>query len=798
MRVLKIAASRKGESSDSPFCFPAITRILPKPFRVPDHSPLNVMNTTASVDDVYRIIYNNHHDPFHILGAHELSLDGKPCVVVRAYLPDVESVSVVEKSRLVGTPPKRKPSAPKTPAKKKTPSAEKEYPMEKIHEDGFFEIVLKTKKKVFPYLLKKTTKSGAVELFHDSYSFLPTLTNDDIYLFNVGDNHKIYDKLGAHYAEINGIGGIQFAVWAPTARSVSVIGDFNGWDQRRHAMRALGSSGVWEIFIPGLPEGALYKFRVKAQDGLVLDKTDPYGVEMEVRPRTAAKVNLLRGYEWRDADWMNKRREDDKFSKPMSIYEVHLGSWRLRDDGEWLGYCDLAHQLVEYVKEMGYTHIELMPVAEHPYDGSWGYQVTGYFAPTSRFGSPNDFMYFVDYCHQHNIGVLLDWVPAHFPKDIHALGLFDGTHVYEHEDPRKGQHMDWGTYIFNYGRSEVKNFLISNALFWLEKYHIDGLRIDAVASMLYLDYSRKEGEWIPNVYGGRENLEAIDFLKHLNSVIHKYYPDALMIAEESTSFPGVSHDLEHNGLGFDMKWNMGWMHDMLEYFSFDPVHRAFHHGKLTFAAWYAWSERFLLPLSHDEVVHGKRSLLDKMPGDVWQKFANLRALYTLMYAFPGKKLLFMGGEFGQWHEWDFEDELDWKLLEQEKHKGLQKLVRDLNTLYVAERALHEVDFSHMGFEWIDFSDSANSIISFERKSKDGNQSVIAVFNFTPVVRYDVRIGVRHDGLYTELLNTDATAYGGSNVGNEGEVKSEPVAMHNRDYSITLTLPPLGALYLKKK
>jgi 1,4-alpha-glucan branching enzyme len=794
MSLLKIAASRKGELNDSPFLFPADTRILSKPFRVPDHSPLNVMNTTASVDDVYRIIYNNHHDPFQVLGAHEMSLDGKPCVVVRAYLPDAETVSVVEKK----SPPKRKSSTTRTPAKKKTPSAPREYAMEKIHDEGFFEIVLKTKKKVFPYLLKKTTKSGAVEVFHDSYSFLPTLTNDDIYLFNVGDNHRIYDKLGAHYAEVHGVGGIQFAVWAPTAPSVSVIGDFNGWDQRRHAMRVLGSSGVWEIFIPGLPEGALYKFRVKAQDGLVLDKTDPYGFEMEVRPRTAAKVNFLRGYEWGDQAWMEQRRQGDKFARPICIYEVHAGSWKLREDGEWLGYRELAHQLVEYVKEMGYTHIELMPIAEHPYDGSWGYQVTGYFAPTSRFGSPNDFMYLVDYCHQHNIGVLLDWVPAHFPKDIHALGLFDGTHVYEHADPRKGQHMDWGTYIFNYGRSEVKNFLISNALFWLEKYHIDGLRIDAVASMLYLDYSRKEGEWIPNVYGGRENLEAIDFLKHLNSVVHKYYPDALMIAEESTSFPGVSHDLEHNGLGFDMKWNMGWMHDMLEYFSFDPVHRAFHHGKLTFAAWYAWSERFLLPLSHDEVVHGKRSLLDKMPGDVWQKFATLRALYALMYAFPGKKLLFMGGEFGQWHEWDFEDELDWALLEHEKHRGLQKLVRDLNALYVSERALHEVDFSHMGFEWIDFSDSANSIISFERKSKDGNQSVVAVFNFTPVVRYGVRIGVRHDGLYSELLNTDATAYGGSNVGNEGEVKSEPVAMHNRDHSITLTLPPLGALYLRKK
>ncbi len=749
------------------------------------------MKTTANIEDVYRVIFNNHHDPFQILGAHEVSLDGKPCVVVRAFLPDAESASVVEKKPAQ----KRKPS--KVSQTKKPQKAEREYAMERVHEDGFFEVVIRRRKSVFPYLLRKTTKSGAVETFYDSYSFMPTLGEYDTYLFNVGDHHKIYEKLGAHYGEVKGVGGVQFAVWAPAARSVSVIGDFNNWDQRVHAMRVLGSSGIWEMFIPGLPEGALYKYRVKSKDGFVLDKTDPYGFEMEVRPRTAAKVNFLHGFEWHDEDWIADRREGDKLAKPMSIYEVHLGSWKLDTKGEWLNYRDAAHQLVDYLKRIGYTHIELMPVQEHPYDGSWGYQVTGYYAPTSRFGTPSDFMYFVDHCHRNNIGVILDWVPAHFPKDAHALALFDGTHLYEHEDPRKGEHMDWGTYIFNYGRNEVKNFLISNALFWLEKYHLDGLRIDAVASMLYLDYSRKEGEWVPNPYGGRENLEAIDFIKHLNSVVHKYHPDVLMIAEESTSFPGVTHALEHNGLGFDLKWNMGWMHDILEYFSKDPIHRSHHHDKLTFVAWYAWSECFLLPLSHDEVVHGKGSLLDKMPGDTWQKFANLRMLYALMYAFPGKKLLFMGGEFGQWHEWNFDGELSWDLLEQEFHKRLERFVQDINALYVSEPALYQVDFSHMGFEWIDFSDAANSVISFERKSRDGNSAIVAAFNFTPVVRSGIRIGVRHDGLYKELLNTDASMYGGSNVGNQGEVMAEAVPMHNREYSLALTLPPLGGVLLKK-
>ncbi len=746
------------------------------------------MKTTAPLDDVYRVIHNDHHDPFQVLGMHPMTLNGKQCVVVRAFIPDAESLTVIE------VPP---PTSSETQTTAQTQKL-REYAMEKIHPDGFFECVIKTRKNVFPYQLKKVTVQGEIAVFHDSYSFMPTLTDFDIYLFNAGDHHRIYEKLGAHYAEVNGVGGVQFAVWAPAARSVSVIGDFNRWDRRFHAMRVLGSSGIWEIFIPGLPEGTLYKYHVKTQQGFVLDKTDPYGTEMELRPRTAARVNFLQGHQWHDQEWMERRAKEDQLAKPMAIYEVHLGSWQLKEGGRWMSYRELAEELVRYVREAGYTHIELMPIMEHPYDGSWGYQVTGYYAPTSRFGSPQDFMYFVDYCHQNNIGVILDWVPAHFPKDIHALGLFDGTHVYEHADPRKGEHVDWGTYIFNYGRNEVKNFLVGNSLFWLEKYHVDALRIDAVASMLYLDYSRKEGEWIPNRYGGRENLEAIEFIKHMNAVVHQYYPGVLMIAEESTAWPGVTHALEHNGLGFDLKWNMGWMHDMLEYFSKDPIYRRYHHDKLTFAAWYAWSERFLLPLSHDEVVHGKRSLLDKMPGDVWQKFANLRALYALMYAFPGKKLLFMGGEFAQWTEWNFERSLDWALLDYEYHRGVFKLVQDLNALYKTQAALHAVDFSHEGFEWIDFSDHASSIVSFERKAGEGSEIVIAVFNFTPVPRYGYRIGVRHEGVYAELLNTDALVYGGSNVGNAGEVHADAVPCHNRNYSLSLTLPPLGALFLKRR
>ncbi len=735
------------------------------------------MNTTAHIDEVYRVIFNDHHDPFRVLGAHVIHDNGSSSVAIRSFLPGAESAAVIVEEK----------------KGRKT-----EYQMERIHEDGFFEVLIKDRSEVFPYQIKKVMTGGKSEVFHDSYAFMPTLTDFDIYLFSAGDHHRIYEKLGAHFAEINGIAGVQFAVWAPSARSVSVIGSFNGWDRRRHAMRTLGSSGIWEIFIPGLAEGELYKYQVKTQQGFILDKADPYSTEMELRPRTASKVNFLRQHEWQDTAWMDKRKSYDHLAKPMSVYEVHLGSWRRGQDNRWLGYRDAAHQLVEYVTTMGYTHVEFMPVMEHPFDGSWGYQVTGYFAPTSRFGTPADFMYLVDYCHRNGIGVLLDWVPAHFPKDIYALAMFDGSHLYEHDDPRKGEHQDWGTFIFNYGRHEVKNFLISNALYWLEKFHIDGLRIDAVASMLYLDYSRKEGEWLPNQFGGRENLEAVEFIKHLNSVIHQYYPGVLTIAEESTAWPGVTNALEHNGLGFDLKWNMGWMHDMLEYFSKDPIYRQHHHDKLTFTLLYAFTERFALPLSHDEVVHGKGSLLNKMPGDVWQKFANLRLLYGLMYGFPGKKLLFMGGEIGQWDEWNHEKSLDWHLLEFDKHKGLQMWMQDLNKLYLHESPLHEVDFNYTGFDWIDFADAAGSIISFERKAVDQTDSVIVVCNFTPVPRQGYRIGVREPGVYQELLNSDASAYGGSNMGNAGSVQSDPEPQHNRDNSISLTIPPLGVLFLKRQ
>ena len=733
------------------------------------------MKTSAPLEEVYRILYGDHPDPFRVLGMHPLQVGGRSSVVVRVFYPGAKEVSVVEGMG----------------------KSQKEYVLEKIHVEGFFEKEIPDRKEVFPYQLKISTENGTTRRMHDPYSFMPTLTDFDIYLFNAGDHHRIYEKLGAHRGVVNGVDGVQFAVWAPEARSVSLIGNFNGWDRRVNCMRVLGSSGIWEIFIPSLREGELYKYQVKTQRGIILDKTDPYAFESEVRPQTASKVNFLRGFAWNDSKWMEKRSSSSQFAKPMSTYEVHLGSWQRNADGSWCNYKDLARKLVEYVTRLGFTHIELMPVMEHPFDGSWGYQVTGYYAPTSRFGSPQDFMWFVDYCHQHEVGVLLDWVPAHFPKDIHALGLFDGTHVYEHADPRKGEHQDWGTYIFNYGRHEVKNFLIGNALFWLDEYHIDGLRIDAVASMLYNDYSRKEGEWIPNQFGGRENLDAVEFLKKTNEVVHQYYPGVLMIAEESTSWPGVTTAVKDGGLGFDMKWNMGWMHDTLVYFEKDPVHRVHHHNNLTFALLYAFSERFLLPLSHDEVVHGKRALLSKMPGDNWKKFANLRLLYGLMFGFPGKKLLFMGGEFGQWTEWNFEATLDWALLDFDTHRGLQQWVIDLNSVYRSQPALYEVDFAYTGFEWIDFEDAGQSIISFERIDANGGR-VVVVCNFTPVPRYSYRVGVSEDGTYQELLNSDATVYGGSNVGNNGRVFSEEIPQHGRKNSLSLTLPPLSTLFLKKE
>jgi 1,4-alpha-glucan branching enzyme len=628
----------------------------------------------------------------------------------------------------------------------------------------------------------------------------PVLTDFDLHLICEGTHYKNYEKLGAHVVEVNGAKGVHFAVWAPNAKRVSVIGDFNHWDGKKHPMKLLGDSGIWEIFIPGLDEGELYKFEIESKyRGYKEQKVDPFAFYFEVRPKSAAIVyNIENKHQWQDAEWIEIRRKKNWFASPVTIYEVHLGSWMRvpEEDNRFLTYRELADKLIPYVKELGFTHIELLPISEHPLDASWGYQTIGYYAPTSRFGHPEDFMYFVDKCHQNEIGVIIDWVPAHFPKDAHGLGYFDGTCLYEHEDPRKGEHRDWGTLIFNYGRNEVANYLISNALFWLEKYHIDGLRVDAVASMLYLDYSREPGDWIPNIYGGNENLEAIDFLKKFNEIVHQYHPGVLTIAEESTAWPGVSRPTYLGGLGFSMKWNMGWMHDTLEYFSKDSIYRKYHANNLTFSMLYAFTENFILPFSHDEVVHGKRSMLDKMPGDIWQKFANLRALLGYMYGHPGKKLLFMGSEFGQWREWNFDESLDWHLLQHEPHKKLQRFVSDLNHIYKTEPAMHEVDFEWHGFEWIDFHDSDNSVISFIRRAKNHDDFLVFVFNLTPIPRFGYKVGVPRGGFYREILNSDSEIYWGGNLGNAGGVYADNVPCHARQFSLNLILPPLSVLILK--
>lgn len=623
------------------------------------------------------------------------------------------------------------------------------------------------------------------------------LSEDDIYLFNQGTHYRLYDKFGAQPVTIDGVAGTYFAVWAPNAEYVAVIGDWNNWDAGANPLRQRGFSGVWEGFIPHVSKGMRYKFHIASRYyGYREDKTDPFGSYFEVAPQTAAIV-WDRNYTWSDQQWMSERGRRHRFDAPISIYEVHLGSWRRKpeEDNRPLNYRELAHELAEHVKECGFTHVELLPVTEHPFYGSWGYQSTGMFAPTSRYGTPQDFMYFVDYLHQHGIGIILDWVPSHFPTDGHGLAYFDGTHLYEHADPRKGYHPDWGSYIYNYGRNEVRSFLISSAICWLDKFHIDGLRVDAVASMLYLDYSRRPGEWIPNEYGGNENLEAISFLRELNTQIYKYYPDVQTFAEESTAWPMVSRPVYVGGLGFGFKWDMGWMHDTLQYFRRDPIYRRFHHNELTFRGLYMFSENYVLPLSHDEVVHGKGSLLDKMAGDVWQKFANLRLLYSYMFAQPGKKLLFMGGEFGQWREWSHDTSLDWHLLMFPSHQGVQRLISDLNRLYRTEPALHELDCDPRGFEWVDANDADSSVYSFLRKSRSG-EHILIVLNATPVVREDYRIGVPLGGWWRELLNSDSEYYWGSGQGNAGGVMAEVVPSHGREFSLRLRLPPLGALFLK--
>ncbi len=622
------------------------------------------------------------------------------------------------------------------------------------------------------------------------------LTEQDVYLFREGNLFRAYDKLGAHPGDQDDQAGVFFRAWAPNAHAVSVFGDFNDWDpQRDPLVPRQDHSGIWERFVPGVPDGACYKYRVVSRQGEIFDKSDPYALRTEVPPRTASIVTRL-DHAWADGDWMLQRGTCNALDAPVSIYEVHLGSWQRNPDGSYIGYRELAPRLAEYVHHMGFTHVELMPVMEHPFYGSWGYQVTGFFAPTARYGTPQDFMFLVDHLHQRGIGVILDWVPSHFPQDGHGLAYFDGTYLYEHADRRQGYHPEWGSYIFNYGRAEVRDFLASSALFWLDHYHADALRVDAVASMLYLDYSRKAGEWIPNRYGGNENLEAIAFLKSLNEAVYREYPDTQTIAEESTAWPLVSRPTYRGGLGFGLKWNMGWMHDTLAYFGQDPIYRRFHHDKLTFSLWYAFTENFLLPLSHDEVVYGKGSLLARLPGDEWQRFANLRLLFGYMWGHPGKKLLFMGGEFGQRSEWQHEGALEWHLLDLPLHQGVQRWVRDLNTFYRGERAMHEQDFAQAGFEWVDCCDNAASVISFLRKGRAANDAVLVVCNFTPVVRENYRIGVPRPGTWRECLNSDAALYGGSGQGNGGSVDSVPLPAHGRYHSLNLRLPPLGVLFLK--
>jgi 1,4-alpha-glucan branching enzyme len=712
-----------------------------------------------------------HSDPFALLGPHETA-DG---YVVRTIQPAARAVDL----RIVSTGELR--------------------PMRRLL-GGVFELLLP--ETVPPdYRLRVTFGGGHVVEIDDPYRYSRLLSDFDLHLFAEGTHYRAFEKLGAHRVQAGSTLGVQFAVWAPNADRVSVIGDFNGWDGRTHPMRRLVPSGVWELFIPELADGERYKFEIRTRAGALLKKTDPFGVAFEAPPQTASVVRDISRYPWDDGEWMDARRQQGGWlHRPLTTYEVHLGSWaRAPEDGNrFLTYRELAARLVPYVKELGFTHIELLPVMEHPFSGSWGYQVLGFFAPTSRFGPPEDFKYFVDACHRAGIGVILDWVPGHFPKDEAGLARFDGTALYEHADPRQGEHQDWGTLIFNYGRNEVRSFLLSNALFWLHEYHIDGLRVDAVASMLFLDYSREEGQWIPNRYGGRENLEAISFLQGLNTLTHREQPGTITAAEESTSFPGVTRPVHLGGLGFTYKWNMGWMHDILRYTGLDPVHRRWEHTLITFSGLYMFTENFILPFSHDEVVHGKRAMLDKMPSDVWQKHATLRALYGFMYAHPGKKLLFMGSEFGQWREWNHDRSLDWHLLDDALHAGLRCYVQALNWQYSAEPALHEQDFDPTAFRWIDCNDNENSVISLVRHAQGHRQSVIAVVNFTPVPRAEYRIGVPEPGYYAELLNSDATQFGGSNLGNGGGVHSEPVAAHGFDQSLRLRLPPLACLFLKKR
>lgn len=726
------------------------------------------MNTQLTLSGIESLLDGTIADPSRLLGRHSVDYRGTAATAVRMVQPQAHSVFLVD------------------------PVSGRRRPMRRVHPEGVFEAIFDEATQS-NYRVEMIDKQGNTTETADPYATPSLMTDFDRYLIGEGRHHQIYERLGAQLRSVNGVAGVNFAVWAPNARAVQVVGDFNGWDGRHHGARQLPNLGIWELFVPAAQVGQRYKFRIHSEHGQWMDKCDPMAFASELPPLTANIITDINSYQWSDGDWMERRSEFNPLHAPMNVYEVHLGSWQKgpgRTNG-WLDYRDLARRLADYCHRMNFTHVELMPISEHPYSGSWGYQSVGYFAPTSRHGSPEDFMFFVDHLHQNGIGVLVDWVPAHFPKDDHGLRRFDGSPLYEHADPRQGEHPDWGTMIFNFGRNEVKNFLIANALFWLDKYHVDGLRVDAVASMLYLDYSREAGEWVPNRYGGRENLESIEFLREFNDAVHEYYPGVVTAAEESTAWPGVSKPTSEGGLGFTYKWNMGWMNDTLRYMRNEPIHRQYHQSELTFSLIYAFTENFMLPLSHDEVVHGKGSLISQMPGDMWQKFANLRLLYSYMWTHPGKKLLFMGGELAQWNEWNEEDGPQWLLLDFATHRGVQQLVADLNRLVNENAALHHFDFHSDGFEWVDCENAKDSTLIYLRKGDAGHAPLLVCCNFTPVVREGYPIGVPHAGFWKEVFNSDSEAYGGSNVGNYPGCQTRGIGHHERPESIVVTLPPLA-------
>jgi len=734
------------------------------------------MTTTKS--DIDQILNCNHHNPFQFLGAH-FGIPEEGYVTLRTFQPHAQSVKLLH--------------------------GEAFFDMPRIHQDGMFAITTSIDQlddpllNPFNYQYEIHLNNQERYCINDPYRFTPQLGEQDLFLFNAGRNYQIYNHFGAHLTMLHNISGTIFRVWAPNAKAISIIGNFNGWDARIHQMRNLGESGVWEFFIPHLDQNEIYKYQVKTQSDQIFDKADPFQFYGEHRPKTGSVIKNIDSFSWNDQLWQDAKELTSPYERPLSIYEIHPGSW-LRDPADpdrFLTFKELANELIPYVKKLGFTHIELMPIMEHPLDESWGYQVTAPFSITSRYGTPEDFVYFIDSCHQNNLGVILDWVPAHFPKDAHSLGRFDGSALYEHEDMRLGSHPEWGTYIYNYGRNEVSNYLIANALFWLDKYHLDGLRVDAVASMLYLDYARKDGEWLPNTFGGRENLEAIEFIRHLNSVVYDIFPNTLLMAEESTSFYGVSKPADHGGLGFGFKWNMGWMNDILKYFQKDPFFRKFHHNALTFSIMYAFSENFILPLSHDEVVHGKGSLIKKMPGDNWQKFANLRLLFLTMWLHPGKKLLFMGGEFGQWSEWYCKRSLDWHLIEENNlHHQLQEFVCELNALYKVNPSLWQQDFDASGFLWLDLEDRNNSIITFTRLAKNPNDHLVCILNYTPQVLSEYKIGLPQCRQYREIFSSDDDRYGGSNSSDKKTHTPVKEPYAQAAYHTTLTIPPLAGVILK--